>query len=345
MKIQINKNKFIRNNGPPLLIAEISANHCGSKKKFLQHIISAKKSGADLIKIQTYETLDMTISKDYKIKSGTWKNLNLSKLYTKAQTPYDWHYEAFKLAKKLNVVLFSTPFNLRGLNFLKKFNPPIYKVASFEITDLNLINEIAKCKKPIILSTGLSNVSEIKKAIKIIKKHHTKIILLHCISGYPTPEEEINLKTINFLKKKFKVNFFGISDHTKNIDAAALASTMGISIIEKHFILDKKLKSPDASFSITPKEFLNLKNKVIKYNKILGIEKFKRSYSELSNKVFRRSIFVIDNIKKGEKFTKKNIACFRPLIGLGSEDYFTVIGKKSKVNLLKNSPLLKSHVK
>ena len=345
MKIKLNKNIIITNDGPPLLIAEISANHCGSKKKFLQHIISAKKSGADLIKIQTYETCDMTISQKYKIKSGEWKNMNLAKLYDRAQTPYEWHYDAFKLAKKLNVVLFSTPFSIRALNFLKQFNPPIYKIASFEITDVNLINEIAKCKKPIILSTGLSNRKEIENAIKIIKKYHNKIILLHCISGYPTPDDEINLKTINFFKKNFKVNYFGISDHTKDIDASLLASTMGISIIEKHFILSKKLNSPDSSFSINPNQLRYLKNKITKYYKILGKNNFIRPPSEKPSKIFRRSIFAINNIKKGEKFTKKNISCFRPLIGIGSENYFSIIGKKSKVDLKKNNPLFKYHIK
>ncbi len=345
MKINLNRNKIITSEGPPLLIAEISANHCGSKKKFLQHIVAAKDAGADLIKIQTYETTDMTISKEYVIKSGTWKNLNLSKLYTKAQTPYEWHYDAFNLARKLNIILFSTPFSIRALKFLKKFKPSLYKISSFEITDLNLINEVAKCKKPIILSTGLSNENEIQKAIKTIKKHHNKIILLHCISGYPTPDEEINLKTIEYLKQKFKLQYYGISDHTKNIDASLLASTMGISIIEKHFILNKKLKSPDSSFSITPNELKKLKNKILKYNTILGKYQFKRPPSELPSKIFRRSIFTTNDIKKGERFTKKNIACFRPLIGLGSENYFSVIGKKSKVNLKKNSPLIKSYLK
>ena len=190
--IKIGKKLAISSRLRTLIIAEISANHCGSKKSFLKHILAAHKFGADLIKIQTYEPQDMVLKKNFTIKEGLWKKSNLWNLYRKAQTPFDWHYDAFKLAKKYKFELFSTPFSVRAVNFLKKFKPNLYKISSFEITDHNLITEIAKTKKPIILSTGMSSIKEIKSALKIIKKYHNKIIVLYCVSGYPTPLKDIN---------------------------------------------------------------------------------------------------------------------------------------------------------
>ena len=339
MKIKIGKKLDFNFNGPPLLIAEVSANHCGSKKIFLDHIISAKRNGADLVKIQTYEENDMVVDKNYKIKSGLWRNKNLYKLYSKAKTPFKWHHAAFNLAKRNNIILFSTPFSIRAFKFLKKFNPPLYKISSFEITDLNLIKEVAKTKKPIILSTGLATLREIKNAIKTVKLYHSKIIILHCISGYPTPIKDINLKKIDFLKKELKTNFIGLSDHTKNIESAASASILGISAIEKHFILNKKLKSPDSSFSIDPKELNKLRNRIQFNAKILGNENFNIKKSELSSLFFRRSIFAIKDISKNEKLNIKNIGCFRPNIGISADNYFKVMGKKVKKNIKKNNPI------
>ena len=342
MKIQIDKKISFNNKSRPLLIAEISANHCGSKKSFLSHILSAKKNGADMVKIQTYEAEDMTIKENFVIDNGTWKKSNLLKLYQKAQTPFDWHFDAFKLAKKLKIPLFSTPFNIRALNFLKKFRPKLYKLASFEITDVNLIKEIAKTKKPIIISTGMANMKEIKRALKIVKSYHNKMILLHCISGYPTPKDEINLNQINFLKKNLNLNFIGISDHTNDIEAASLASTMGISAIEKHFIIKKNRNSPDNSFSITPKQLKELKKNIINFNSMMGRNKLVRPNSEKPSKIFRRSVYAIKDIKKGEVFSKNNIACFRPKIGIGAEFYFKIIGKKAKKNIKAKVPILKN---
>ena len=339
--IKINNKLSFSANGPPLLIAEISSNHCGSKSLFLKHIIQAAKNGADLVKIQTYEPEDMLVNKEFKIKTGLWKNKKLYNLYKKACTPFDWHHEAFKLAKKNKILLFSSPFSERAFNFLKKFNPQVYKIASFEITDLNLINIIAKTKKPIILSTGLASNKEILNAVKLIKQYHNKIILLHCVSGYPTPIEEANLQNINELKKITGVKHVGFSDHTKGIYASTIASTYNICAIEKHFIIDKKLKSPDRTFSITPKELSSLKNN-IKMNHLMKLKTPKKS--ENPSKVFRRSIFSIQNIKKNEIFTKNNIGCFRPMIGIGSENYFTVLGKKSKINIKKNTPIQKKNI-
>ena len=344
MKIKINNKLSFNSEGRTLIIAEVSANHCGSKQKFLQHIRSAKKNGADLIKIQTYEEDDMVVKKNFKIKSGLWKNKNLLDLYKKAKTPYAWHYDAFKLAKKLNICLFSTPFSVRALNFLKKFNPPLYKISSFEITDLNLIKNVARTKKPIILSTGLSRLEEIKNAISIIKKYHNKIIILHCISGYPTPLKEINLRKINYLKKELKIHLIGLSDHTKDIIAASKASVMGVVAIEKHFILNKNLNSPDRKFSIDPRCLKELKENIKLNEIILGSEVNKLKKSEKPSLFFRRSIFASKDLKKNDKITQQNIACYRPNIGISADYYFKLIGKKVKKNIKKNEPLKFSHL-
>ena len=344
MKIKINHKLQFNSDGPPLLIAEISANHCGSKEKFLQHILSAKKNGADLVKIQTYEEDDMVVDKNYKIKSGLWKNKNLYNLYKKAKTPYSWHHDAFKLAKKENICLFSTPFSIKAFKFLKKFNPSLYKISSFEITDLNLIDSVAKTKKPIIISTGLANLQEIKNAIKTIKKYHTKIVVLHCISGYPTPIEEINLRKINYLKNKLKINFIGLSDHTKDIVASSSASILGIAAIEKHFILNNKLKSPDSKFSINPKDLKNLKKNINFNEMILGSKKFNLKVSEIPSLFFRRSIFAVKDINKKEKLTLQNIHCYRPNIGISADNYFKILGKKVKKNIKKNTPIKLSDI-
>ena len=197
----------IFNYSKPILIAEISGNHGGSKKRFINLINSAYDNGADIVKIQTYEPSDITIKKkthNFKIKSGTWKNKYLWELYKKAQTPYKWHHDAFRIAKKRKKIIFSSPFSIKAVDFLESLNVPLYKIASFEITDINLINYIASKKKPIIISTGMSTLNEIKRAIKEINKFHNRIIIMHCVSSYPTNLEDTSLNKINFLKKKFK---------------------------------------------------------------------------------------------------------------------------------------------
>tara|TARA_Y100000590_G_scaffold469239_1_gene655724 strand:- start:616 stop:1641 length:1026 start_codon:yes stop_codon:yes gene_type:complete len=338
--LKINKNISFNKEGPPKLIAEISCNHIGSKSLFLKHIIAAKKAGADMVKIQTYESSDMIVNKNFKIKSGLWKNKNLNNLYKKAETPFKWHKDAFKLAKKLKITLFSSPFSERAVQFLKKFNPSLYKIASFEITDLNLIELIAKTKKPIIMSTGLAKDFEIIRAINVIKKYHKKIILLHCVSGYPTPIDEANLENIERLKKITKIQYVGFSDHTKGIYASTIASNYKICAVEKHFILNKKINSPDKKFSITPKELKKLKNNIIKN---YSMKKINKKKSEIPSLIFRRSVYAIKDINKDEFFTKQNIQCFRPMTGIGAEEYPNILGKKAKNKIKKFTPIYKKN--
>ncbi len=329
----------------PIIITEISGNHNGSKKSFLSHIKIAAKNGADIIKIQTYEPEDITLKKfdkSFKIKKGTWKGQYLWDLYKKAHTPFKWHGEAFKLAKKLKIPIFSSPFSKRAVDLLEKLRVPIYKIASFEITDLELIKYIAKKKKPIIISTGMANLFEIKRAINCIKKYNNKITILYCVSGYPSKEQDINLKSLNRLKKTFKNYKIGLSDHTDDIYSSFAATTLGVSVIEKHFIISKKIKSADNKFSIDPHQLQHLKKGIKKICLSLGKENLGLKKVEKNSLKLRRSIFSIKDIKKGEKFNKHNIRSYRPKIGVGSEYFETLIGKKSKKNISKFTPIFKN---
>ena len=342
MKIKINKNLTISDKKPPIVIAEISGNHAGKKSSFLNHIRLAKENGADMVKIQTYEPEDITLNqrgKKFRMNSGTWKGKFLWDLYRKAHTPFSWHYDAFKLAKKLNITLFSSPFSKRAVDLLEEFKVPLYKVASFEITDLELIDYIARKRKPIIISTGMASLKEIKNAIKVIEKYHKKIIILYCVSGYPTKISEANISTIKIFKKLFKNYLIGISDHTNDIYSALAATSLGATVIEKHFILNKKMKSVDRSFSIDCTDLNNLKNFSKNIHLALGKPYIGPKKNEINSLKLRRSIFAIKDINKGEKFSKNNIRSYRPKIGIGSEKYVEVLGKTAKRKFIKGSPI------
>jgi len=348
MKIKINNKICFSNSEKPIIIAEISANHDGKKKNFLNLIRLAHKNGADLIKIQTYEPDDIVVkSKDkrFQIKGGLWDKKYFWDLYEKAQTPYRWHKSAFKLAKKIGAILFSTPFSIRAVDFLEKHKVKLYKIASLENTDVNLINKIAKTKKPIIISTGASNFKEVKKALKVINKYHNKVIILHCVSEYPTPLNDANLSRIIKLKKYFKKNLIGLSDHTNTIDTSLASIPLGAVAIEKHFKDSIKNKSLDSAFSIVPKELKELKDKsIIYYNstKMSNKETNKADSKAVNSK---RSIFALKDIKINEKLNDKNIVSLRPKIGIGSENFFKIIDRKVKKNIKKDNPIFFSDLK
>lgn len=344
--IAINKKLKFNYKNPPLIIAEISGNHNQSKTKFLKLINSAFKNGADLVKIQTYEPKDITLNKkidNFKIKDGIWKNNYLWDLYKKAHTPFKWHKEAFQIAKKNKGIIFSSPFSLRGVDFLEKLNVRLYKIASFEITDLKLIDYIASKKKPIILSTGIATIKEIKSAIKIINKYHKKIILLHCVSNYPTALKDTNISRINSLKKIFKNYHIGLSDHTNDIYSSLASLPLGIVAIEKHFKLKDSDKTPDSNFSITPKKLLELKKCTLEIFESLKKSKLPKINKESLK--LRRSIFSIKKIKKNEKISSKNIDTFRPKIGIPASDYFNILGKRARKEINPLTPLKKHHLK
>lgn len=326
----------------PLIITEISGNHNGNKKSFLNHIKIAAKNGADMIKIQTYEPEDITLKrfdKNFRINKGVWKGQYLWNLYEKAHTPFKWHKDAFKLANKLKIPIFSSPFSKRAVDLLEKLNVKLYKISSFEITDLELIQYIAKKKKPIIISTGMASLSEIKNAIKCIRRYNKKLTILYCVSGYPSTEKDVNLNTLKRFKKLFSSYNIGLSDHTDNIYTAFAATALGVSLIEKHFIISKKIKSADNEFSINPMQLKEMKKGIIKIHSSLGKAKIGPKKIEKTSIKLRRSIFATKNIKKGEKFTRDNIANYRPKVGVGSEKFLKVIGKKSNRNISKFSPI------
>tara|TARA_B100002019_G_scaffold238743_1_gene213952 strand:+ start:2458 stop:3498 length:1041 start_codon:yes stop_codon:yes gene_type:complete len=343
-KIKINKSLKFDISERPLIIAEISGNHNGSKKKFLNLIKEAHKAGADLIKIQTYEPSDITIKsskKKFFIKSGLWNKKNLWNLYKKAHTPFSWHKDAFKLAKKLKTTLFSSPFSERAVDLLEKHKVSLYKLASLEITDLNLVKKIAKTKKPIIISTGAATLKEINDCLKLIKRYHRKIIILHCVSDYPTLNQNADIQRINFLRKKFKSNFIGLSDHTTDIHSAVAATALNVVVIEKHFKISENSKSVDSVFSISPKKMVQLKEFISKVHESLKSKNKKTQ----KNKHFRRSIYALKTIQKNEKFTKENIVALRPKLGLCASKYFKILNKRSRKIILKDSPIYEANIK
>ena len=323
-------------------IAEISANHCGNFSLAKKLIRCAFINGADAVKLQTYTADTMTIKsnkKYFKIKEGLWKGYTLWDLYNKAHTPLKWHKKLFQYGKKLGIKVFSTPFDDTAVDFLEKLNCPIYKIASFEMTDLNLVKKISQTKKPIIISTGMANLDEIEETFRVAKKNGAKdITLLYCVSNYPSSVNDFNLNNIKILKNKFKCRV-GISDHSNDNRVAIAAIASGAETIEKHIALDNQKKGLDIDFSLKGNQIKKLREDIDVAFKLLGKDYFYRNKSENKSKIFRRSIFAIKNIKKGEKFTKNNIRVIRPGVGLEPKYYNKILNKKSPFNILKNEPL------
>ena len=335
---------MFKNLSRPYIIAEISGNHNGSIDRAKELVKLAKENGADCVKIQTYTPDTMTIKSnkdDFLIKGGLWDGYNLWDLYDWAQTPFEWQKELFEYANSIGITMISTPFDESAVDLLESLNCPFYKVASFELTDLPLIKYIAQTKKPIILSTGMANEKEIKEAIDTIIEYGSgDFILLHCVSGYPTPVEEINLDTITLLKKKFKCEI-GLSDHTLGNTSAILSIALGAKVIEKHFTFDRSEGGPDAEFSMEPHELKDLSENISLAHKAIGVGSFEMKSAEESNIKFRRSIYVVNDIKKGDFFTKENIRRIRPGYGLEPKDYEKIIGLRAKRDLEEGNPLTK----
>ena len=325
------------------MIAEISANHGGSIEKAKKSIKAAKEAGANAVKIQSYtpDTMTLNSSKpDFKIKKGLWKNYNLYQLYKEAYTPFEWHSNLFKYAKELEITIFSTPFDETAVDLLTKLNTPAFKIASFELTDLPLIKYVAKQNKPIFISTGMASIEEINDAIEVCKLQDNKdIILFHCISNYPSKVEEANLNNIKFLSKYFSIDV-GLSDHTIDDLASTLAISMGACAIEKHFKLDVKENGPDSSFSLLPNQFSKLVKTCNTSFLALGSRgKFNRPKSEENNKIFRRSLYFIKDLKKGDVITKKDIRRVRPGYGIEPKYFEEIIGKRLADNVEYGDPV------
>lgn len=323
------------------LVAELSANHHQSKDIALKTIKAAKESGADAVKLQTYTPECLTLncnSKYFQIQGTLWEGKNFYQLYQEAMTPWEWHKDLFEYAKELGIICFSSPFSKEGVDFLEELGNPIYKVASFEIVDLELIEYMAKTKKPIILSKGIATKEEIKEALDVCKKEVKDITLLQCTSSYPAPLNEANLSLIPKMQKDFGVKV-GLSDHTLGIAAPIVAASLGAKVIEKHFILDRKLGGPDSAFSIEPQEFSAMAKALREVEELLGVESYELSQKSKEGRVFMRSLFVVEDIAKGERIKENQIRSIRPGYGIPPKMKYQVIGKKAKKALKRGEPL------
>ena len=319
------------------IIAELSANHGHSLETAKETIRAAKRAGADAIKLQTYtaDTLTLNCDKeDFIVKGGTlWDNKTFYELYQEAYTPWEWHKELFDIAKEEGLLCFSTPFDKNAVDFLEQFDPPAYKVASFEITDYELVRYIASKKKPIIISTGIATFQEIEDVVAICKKEgNNDIVLLQCTSSYPAPLESANLLTMPDLRERFGV-IAGFSDHTLGITAPIAAVALGAKVIEKHFILDKAIGGADASFSLDTKAFTAMVQAVRDAEKLLGKPTYHTDVKTIKGRQFSRSLYIAKDIAKSEVFNEENIRSIRPGYGLHPRYLKDVLGKCAKENL------------
>lgn len=342
MDIEIGS-KIINENSPCFIVAELSANHNQDIDIAKETIKAAKESGADAIKLQTYTPDTITIDCDneyFQIKQGTvWDGNTLYKLYKKAYTPWQWHKELKEYAENLGLIFFSTPFDKVSTDFLEELNIPLYKVASFEITDINLIEYIASKGKPIIISTGIATLQDIELAVNTCKKAgNDKIILLKCISSYPAKLEDSNLLTIPDLKERFKV-ISGLSDHSMEVEVPITAVALGGKVIEKHLILDRKMGGPDSGFSMEPQEFKQMVDSIRKVEKALGKVDYDLTENKKKSRELSRSLFVVEDMEKGDIITDKNVRSIRPGYGIHPKYYREFIGKKVNKSIKRGTPL------
>ncbi len=335
-------NKEIGSEFPVYVIAEMSANHAGSLVRAKEIIHAAKESGADCIKIQTYTPDTMTIDCDndyFKISEGTWDGENLYHLYEKAYTPWEWQQELKEEAEKAGIDFLSTPFDKTSVDFLEGLGIACYKIASFELVDLPLISYIASKGRPIIMSTGMSTLGEIEQAVQTIKNAgNSQFALLRCASAYPAITDDMNLKTMQNMEQIFQVPV-GLSDHSMGSVGAVTAVALGAKIIEKHFCMDRSIENPDSSFSMNPAEFAQMVKDIRQAEKAIGTVKYGVSRQEESNIVFRRSIFCVQDIKKGEKLSEQNVRIIRPGYGLEPKYYPQVLGQRALRDIKRGTPL------
>lgn len=332
----------IGNGAPAYMIAEMSGNHAGSIERAKDIIYAAKECGADCIKIQTYTPDTMTIDCDndyFQIGEGTWKGENLYKLYQKAYTPWEWQEELAAEAKKVGIDFLSTPFDRTSVDFLEKLDLPFYKIASFELVDIPLLEYIASKNKPIVMSTGMGTLEEIEEAVAAIySQGNHELALMKCSSAYPAKREQMNLRTIQDMQERFHVPV-GLSDHSMGSFSATTAVALGASIIEKHFCLSRTIKNPDSTFSMEPHEFKQMTEEIREIEKALGHVSYGVSEQEVYNTRFRRSLFVVKDIAEGEMLTAENVRSIRPSNGLKPKYMKEVLGKKANKPLSKGTPL------
>lgn len=344
--MQIN-GREISSRQPPYIIAELSANHNGEIETAKKTILSAKMCGADAVKIQTYTPDTMTIQSendDFKISSGLWSGLSLYELYSEAYTPYEWHEELFRYAHEIGITLFSSPFDETAVDLLSRLNAPAYKIASFELVDLPLISYVAKQKKPMILSTGMASLDEIGLAIETVKSGGVEdLVVLHCTSSYPAPLIDANIYGLKALAKEFGCDV-GLSDHTVTNTAAIVATALGAVLVEKHFILDRSMGGVDSSFSLEPPELKQLVQSTRAAHEALGKPGQMRSNAEYANLVFRRSIYFVQDVERGEIITREHVRRIRPGYGLSPQYFDQVIGSVALKSAKRGDRLTVDHV-
>ena len=345
--IAINGRK-IGNNFPPYIIAEMSANHNGDINNAYKIIDMAKSSGADCVKLQTYTPDTLTIDSelpDFQLTEGLWAGQSLYELYKGAFMPWEWHQPLFDYAKKVGITIFSSPFDNTAVDLLEDLNTPAYKIASFEAADLPLIKYVAQTGKPMIISTGMANSEEIQEAIEAAREGKCKeLAILHCVSGYPAPAGDYNLRTLVDMQKKFGL-VTGLSDHTVDNATAITSIALGASIIEKHITLDRNGGGPDDSFSLELKELEELCSGTRLAWEALGKVDYGRKSSEQANVKFRSSLYFVKNIKAGETITKDHIKSIRPGYGISPKFYEEILGCRVLCETRKGSPVEFSNIK
>lgn len=341
------KNRLIGDGHPAYIIAEMSANHAGSIERAKEIIRAAKDSGADCIKIQTYTQDTLTIDCDneyFQITDGTWKGENLYSLYGKAYTPWAWQAELKAEADRVGIDFFSTPFDNSAVDFLEEIGMEFYKIASFEMVDIPLIEYIASKGKPIIMSTGMATLEEIEEAVAAVKRQgNPNLILLKCSSAYPAISADMHLKTIQHMKEHFDIPI-GLSDHSMGSLGAATAVALGANVIEKHFCMSREIDNPDASFSMTPEEFKQMVEDIRNVEKAVGGVSYGVSEQENGNTAFRRSLFVVEDMKAGDVITEQNVRSIRPAYGMKPKYYPYVLGKKVCTDVKRGTPLQMEHI-
>ena len=332
---------------PPYIIAELSANHNGKLETALRIVEEAKKAGADAVKLQTYTADTITLdcdSEEFQIHGGLWDGKTLYQLYQEAHMPWEWHKPLFEHARKLGITIFSSPFDNTAVDLLEDLNAPAYKIASFEAVDLPLIKYVAGTGKPMIISTGMADAEEILEAIDAAREGGCKqLAILHCVSGYPAPAEDYNLRTIPDMIDRFGL-VTGLSDHTLDNTTAITSVALGASIIEKHFTLSRSGGGPDDSFSLEPAELASLCQGAKTAWQALGKVDYGRKSSEQGNVKFRRSLYFVKDMKAGDVITEDCVKSVRPGFGMEPKHLATILGKRVKKDILRNTPITLSQL-